>query len=162
MTHGGAAPSVLGMRSVSSALLLLSFAAGGCASAVDPKLVYGTYTVMVSAFGKSDPTIVVASEGSDGTILLNFTYGITTDYNAVNASGLRSHVDGSELKLDSQPLHVDHSTGAIDGTVIGVGTAGGAKLALTLKVTPSNVTTINGMPYVAGTTIDYEVDGPKQ
>ncbi len=137
-------------------------ASTGCASAQDAKIVYGTYDVLVSAFGKSDPCIVVATEGADDDIILNFTYGFTTDYNAVNATGIRSHLDGRELQIDSQPLHVDHSTGAIDGTVEGIGTAGGEKLALTLKVLPTNVTTVNGMPYVAGTTIDYEVNGPKQ
>ena len=149
------------MRS-SSVLLGLVVVAAGCAQAVDPKVVYGTYGVTVSAFGKSDPTIVVASQGSEGDILFDFTDGFTTDYDAVNATGLRGHVAGSHIKFDMQPVHVDHSTGQIDGTVTGIGQVNVTLLTLTLSVLPTNVTVINGMPYVAGTTIDYTIDGPKQ
>ena len=147
-----------------SSLALLAATAGGCANAVDPKLVYGSYGVTVSAFGKTDPTVVIASEGADGAIILNFTYGFTTDHGAVNASGLRAELDGSTLKLKEQPVHVDHSTGEIDGMLTGVGTTGGASVSLTLKVLPSNVILKdeNNQPLPAGTTVDYEVDGPKQ
>jgi hypothetical protein len=118
---------------------------------------------MVSAFGKSDPAFVVASEGKDA-ILFNFTYGFTTDYGAVNATGIRSHIDGDKLVIDSQPIHVDHSTGLIDGMLTGVGTTGSTNLSLTFHVLPSNVILKdqNGQPLPAGTTVDYEIDGPRQ
>jgi hypothetical protein len=137
--------------------------AAGCASAVDEKLLLGTYSVMVSAFGKSDPAFVIASQGNDA-ILFNFTYGFYTDYGAVNATGIRSHIDGDKLVVDSQPIHVDHSTGQIDGTLTGVGSTGGTSLSLTFHVQPSNVILkdANGQPLPAGSTVDYEIDGPRQ
>jgi hypothetical protein len=145
-----------------AAFAVLTFGAG-CARTVDPELVYGSYSVMVSAFGKTDPTVVVAGKGADGVILLNFTHGFTTDYGAINGTGLRVDLDGDRLELAQQPVHVDHSSGEIDGTLTGIGTTGGASLSLTLKVLPSNIILqdANGQPLPAGSTIDYEVAGPK-
>ncbi len=144
------------------ALLTLTLG-GGCANVVDPKLIYGTYDVMVSAFGKTDTTIAVASEG-DNTLLLAFTAGFSTPYGAENATGLRVGLDGSGLSLDAQPVHVEHSTGILDGTLTGVGRTGGATLSLTLKVLPSNavVKDANGDPLPAGATVDYEVQGARR
>ena len=74
----------------------------------------------------------------------------------------RSHIEGSDLAVDAQPVHVEHSTGILDGTVEGIGAAGGEKLALTLHLIPTNASKINGEPHVPGTAITYEVSGPKQ
>ena len=171
LTPDLAAHSVRGMCTSRHGLVLplaASIAAvlgggAGCANAVDEKLLLGTYSVMVSAFDKSDPAFVVASEGDDA-ILFNFTYGFYTDYGAENATGVRSHIDGDKLVIDEQPIHVDHSTGRIDGTLTGVGTTGSTSLDLTFHVLPSNVILKdpNGQPLPAGTTVDYEVTGPRQ
>jgi hypothetical protein len=132
----------------------------GCASDdANAKAFYGTYDAMVSAFGKTDPTVLTVSEGVSGALILDFTQGFTTDVGAVNASGLRATLDGGNLKLAAQPVHVDHSTGEIDGTVTGIGTLNGTNLSLTLDVTPNSP-----VPDDDGGTavIDYEVMGSKQ
>ena len=49
----------------------------GCHSSFDASGFDGTYDVMVTAFGKTDPDVVVASPGSSGTVLFYFAYGIT-------------------------------------------------------------------------------------
>jgi hypothetical protein len=138
----------------------LGLCAGGCASDdASAKAFYGTYDAMVSAFGKTDPTVLTVSQGDSGVLILDFTQGFTTDVGATNASGLRATLDGGDLKLAAQPVHVDHSTGEIDGTVTGIGTLSGTNLSLTLDVTPN-------MPVPdddGGTAvIDYEVMGAKQ
>lgn len=135
----------------------------GCANAVDATLLYGTYNVSVSAFGKSDDTIVSISEGSDSVLLFHFTHGFTTDYDAKNATGLRVGLDGSTLIVDMQPVHVEHSSGTIDGTVTGTGSTGGASVDLVLKVLPTNVAIVgpDGTPLPAGSTVDYTVKGSK-
>lgn len=145
-------------------LAVLLATLGGCANAVDEKLLLGTYSVMVSAFGKTDPAFVVVSPGSDDAILFNFTYGFYTDYGAMNATGLRAHIDGDKVVWDDQPVHVDHSTGQIDGTLTGVATTGATSLQATFHVLPSNVILkdANGQPLPAGSTVDYEIDGPRQ
>ncbi len=144
------------------ALALLG-AGAGCANAIDEKVLLGTYSVTVTAFTKSDPAFVVASQGHDA-ILFNFTYGFYTDYGAVNETGIRAHIDGDKLIIDQQPVHVDHSTGQIDGMLSGVGTTGSTSLALTFHVLPSNLILKdqNGQPLPAGTTVDYEIAGPRQ
>lgn len=170
LTDGDAAPRVRTMRTSPRLVRLAILGLGsivfgsGCASAVDPKLVFGTYGVQVSAFGKTDEAVVIASQGVDDVILLNFTYGFTTDYDAPNRTGLRATLEDGKLTLAQQPVHVDHSTGEIDGMMTGVGTTGGASVSLTLKVVPSNVILKDesGAPLPAGSTIDYEVEGPKQ
>jgi hypothetical protein len=134
--------------------------AGGCANDDgSAKAFYGTYSAMVSAFGKTDPTVLTVMQGDDDALILDFTNGFTTDASAANASGLRATLDGGNLKVASQPVHVDHSTGEIDGTVTGVGTLSGTSLSLTLDVTPSNP-----VPDDDGGTavIDYEVMASKQ
>jgi hypothetical protein len=147
-----------------ASLGLVVMALNGCANAVSISAISGAYAVMVSAFGKTDPDVCVVGPGSDGAVLFDFTYGFTTDYGAPNATGLRAHVDGQKLVLDMQPVHVDHSTGQIDGMLTGVGSTGDTNLALTLKVLPSNIILRdeNGQPLPPGSTIDYEVNGPRQ
>jgi len=139
-----------------------SAALGGCANAIDLTAFYGTFSVSVSAFGKSDDTIVVASEGLDA-VLFNFTHGFSTDFDAPNATGLRVQLDDTTLNVEKQPIHVDHSSGELDGTVTGTGTATGSTVDIVLKVVPSNVTIIgtDGNPLPAGTTVDYAVKGSK-
>ncbi|MEO6950635.1 MAG: hypothetical protein ABI321_02400 [Polyangia bacterium] len=136
---------------------------GGCASGTNPKLLYGTYDVQVTAFGKTDPDIVTVSEGN-GALILDFNYGFYTDSGAVNASGIRAKLSDRDLKIASQPIHVEHSTGSIDGTVTGQGTADGASLTLTLNVLPVNfaVPDPSGGVEPAGSTVDYTLTGTKQ
>jgi hypothetical protein len=136
--------------------LLGSLVLVGCANAVDEQLLLGTYQVTVSANNKTDPAFVVASAG-DGAVLFNFTYGFYTDYGAPNATGIRGDIDGDQIDFKSQPIHVDHSTGQIDGTLTGVGKQDGMNLGLTFHVTPTNVAAPAGSP-----TYDYEIDGPRQ
>lgn len=135
----------------------------GCASSDNPKLLYGSYDVQVTAFGKTDPDIVTLSEGS-GALLLDFNYGFYTDAGAVNATGIRAKLSDHELKISEQPIHVEHSTGSIDGTVTGKGTATGAELTLTLNVLPVNfvVPDPNGGVLPAGSTVDYTLTGARQ
>ena len=127
----------------------------GCASAVDESLLVGTYQVTVSANDKSDPAFVTVSAG-DNAVLFNFTYGFYTDYGAPNATGIRGDIDGEQIDFKAQPVHVDHSTGQIDGTLTGVGKQSGMTLGLTFHVTPTNVAPPAGSP-----TYDYEIDGPR-
>jgi hypothetical protein len=144
-------------------LLGLGAVPSGCARAVDPMLFYGTYPVSVTAFGKSDPTIVVVSDGREGDILFNFTHGFTTEYGAPNATGVRVALDDAELVVESQPIHVEHSSGTIDGTMTGRGTTSGQDIDLTLSVVPTNVIILgpDGQPLPPGTTVDYVVKGQK-
>ena len=137
--------------------------AGGCASGTNPKVLYGSYDVQVTAFGKTDPDIVTISEG-DHALILDFNYGFYTDSGAANASGVRAKLSGHDLKIASQPIHVEHSTGSIDGTVTGQGSADGASLTLTLNVLPINFAVPDGSGGVlpAGSTVDYTLTGGKE
>ena len=147
-------------------LLVLIAALGsglaGCAKSENPELLYGSYDVHVTAFGKTDPDIVTLSEGH-GALLLDFNYGFYTDAGATNATGIRAKLSDHDLKIVEQPIHVEHSTGAIDGTVTGKGTATGAELTITLNVLPVNfaVPDPSGGVLPAGSTVDYTLTGTK-
>jgi hypothetical protein len=144
-------------RRIALALCALPFIIlGGCANAVDESLLLGTYQVTVTANNKTDPAFVVVTAGDDA-VLFNFTYGFYTDYNAVNATGIRGTIDGDKVDFQNQPIHVDHSTGQIDGTLTGIGTQSGTSLGLTFHVAPMNVS-----PPAGSATYDYEIDGPRQ
>ena len=62
------------------------------------------------------------SLGTDDKLLLTFVAGVTTDVGAVNANGLRVDLKRLvEVSLVPQPVHIDHSTGLVSGTVTGDG-----------------------------------------
>ncbi len=113
----------------------------------------GSYSVMISSMGKSDPDVMTVSPGMDDKLLLTFAAGITTDVGAVNANGLRADFkDSSKLALQMQPVHIDHSTGSQSGNVTGDGTLQGDGTAtVTLHFTAAG-----------GVMQDYEISGTKQ
>jgi hypothetical protein len=100
-----------------------ALASFGCGSGAGAKALVGSYGVMISSMGKSDPDIMTVSPGADGKLLLTFAAGIVTDVSGPNPDGLRVDLhDSSNVTLAAQPAHVDHSTGSLTGTVTGMGT----------------------------------------
>lgn len=100
-----------------------ALASFGCGSGPGAKALIGSYSVMISSMGKSDPDLMTVSPGAGGKLLLTFAAGIVTDATGPNPDGLRADLhDSSKVTLDAQPAHVDHSTGALTGTVTGSGT----------------------------------------
>jgi hypothetical protein len=143
----------------------------GCNSATtSSKGIIGTYGVMISAMGKSDPDIMSIAVGAGNTILFTFTAGITTDLMGPNPDGLRATLDGMKVAIPSQPAHVDHSTGQLDGMMSGDGTIApdGSMVSLTLHFQPTNFVVRDADGGVVDTgdggapTLDYTVDGAKQ
>jgi hypothetical protein len=147
-------------------LLLVAMSALGCGGDGADKALYASYSVTVSGMGKSDPDVMTVGPGASGKLLLTFTFGINTDAMGPNSTGLKASLDGSSLKLDSQPIRVDHSTGTIEGTVTGSGnlsTSGSVDLAL--HVAPTNFAIQGpdgGEPPPQGTTLDFQVQGSKE
>ena len=113
----------------------------------------GSYSVMISSMGKSDPDVMTVSPGTDGKLLLTFAAGVTTDIGAANANGLRADFnDSSKVSLASQPVHIDHSTGSLSGMVTGDGSLNGDG-------------TCDVMLHFVGdgsTQQDYEISGTKE
>jgi hypothetical protein len=113
----------------------------------------GSYDVMISAMGKSDPDVMTVSPASDGKLLFTFVAGITTDPGAPNANGLRGDLkDSSKVTLAAQQAHIDHSTGALEGTVTGEGV---------LMGNGSCDVTLHFAPTIGGGTQDYQISGSK-
>src|SRR5579884_1480158 len=111
------------MKSLAFAsLIYCAFASFGCGSSAPGTELLGSYGVMISSMGKTDPDVMTVTPGSDDKLLLTFAAGVTTDPGAVNADGLRASYGASKLTLESQPVHIDHSTGSVTGTVTGDGT----------------------------------------
>jgi hypothetical protein len=131
------------------------FVAGCSDASTGAKGVLGSYTVMISAMGASDSDVLTILPGMSGTLLLYFEAGITTDAMGPNPNGLIAHLDGTKLTLDLQPVHVDHSTGQLDGTLTGEGTLApdGSNLDLTLHFMPTNL--------AGAAVLDYAVTGSK-
>jgi hypothetical protein len=98
----------------------------GCSSATtSAKGVVGSYMVMITNtdVNRTDSDVMTVSAGSGGDLLLTFVAGITTDIGGPNTDGLRADLKSStEVSLASQPAHVDHSTGNLDGSISGTGT----------------------------------------
>jgi hypothetical protein len=137
----------------------------GCSSNSESKALYGTtFDLNVSAFGKTDPTTAVVDQGDKSDLVFQFTYGFFTEPGDVNDTGLQVELKGTTLTVNTQPIHVDHSTGPIDGTVTGSGTLNGTSLNLTLNVLPSDFTIFdaNHNPVAAGTTVDYTITGTQE
>lgn len=130
-----------------------AIASSGCGSSAGAKSVIGSYDVMISSLGKSDPDVMTVSEGVGGKLLLTFVAGVTTDPGGPNPNGLKADLHGgSMVSLDLQPVHIDHSTGLVDGNVTGMGTLmGDGSCDLTLHFTAGD-----------GTMQDYEVMGAKE
>jgi hypothetical protein len=103
-----------------------AIASSGCGSSAAGKELLGTYSVMISSMGKSDPDVMTVSPGTDDKLLLTFVAGVTTDVGAIDANGLRADLkSSSQVSLGSQPVHIDHSTGSVSGTVTGEGMING-------------------------------------
>ena len=119
-----------------------AIASSGCGSDAAGKALEGTYSVMISKDGKSDPDLMTVSPGTDGKLLFTFVAGITTDVGAVNANGLRADLtDSSKVTMTMQPVHIDHSTGSVTGSVTGEGTLNGDGTAdVTLHFLPESGT----------------------
>lgn len=129
-----------------------AIASFGCGSSAGSQSLLGSYGVMISSMGKSDPDVMTVSEGTGGKLLLTFSAGILTDTTGPNPDGLISSLhDSSMLTLDMQPVHIDHSTGYQDGMVTGTGVLmPDGSCDVTLHFSGSG-----------GTTQDYEISGMK-
>ena len=110
---------------------------------------------MITSMGKTDPDLMTVSPSVGGNLLLTFAAGVTTDVGAVNANGLRADLmDSSKLTLASQPVHIDHSTGSVSGTVTGDGVLNSdGSCDVTLHFTSDAG---------VGTPQDYEITGSKE
>jgi hypothetical protein len=135
------------------AIVYCAIASSGCGSSAAGTELLGSYSVMISSMGKSDPDVMTVSPGTDDKLLLSFVAGVTTDVGAVNANGLRADFkDSSKLSLAMQPVQIDHSTGSQAGTVTGEGVLmGDGTATLTLHFTS-----------MSGVMQDYDVSGTKQ
>jgi hypothetical protein len=145
-----------------------------CDENVSAKSVIGNYDVMISAMGKSDPDVLSIVTGHAGVLIFSFSAGITTDADAVNASGLRVTLgDGYALTMAMQPAHIDHPLGLLNGSIYGSGKASGNMLMMTLHYAPTNFaigqsTDADGGIVLMrkdagpGNTLDYDLTGQKQ
>ena len=132
-----------------------AIASSGCGSSSAGSAVIGSYSVMISSMGKSDPDVMTVSPGTDDKLLLTFAAGVTTDVGAVNANGLRADFKGSsKVSLAAQPAHIDHSTGSISGMVTGDGVLNGDGSC--------DVTLHFADPSGVGSMQDYEIVGTKE
>jgi hypothetical protein len=130
-----------------------AIASSGCGSNAAGKAVEGEYSVMIAKDGKSDPDLMIVSPGTDGKELFTFVAGITTDVGAINANGLRADLkDSSRISFDMQPVHIDHSTGSVTGTVTGEGTLNGDG---------SCDVTLHFLPEAGSQPQDYGITGTK-
>jgi hypothetical protein len=136
------------------AITYCAIASSGCGSNASGTELLGTYSVMISSLGKSDPDVMTVSPGMKDTLLFTFAAGITTDVGAVNPNGLRAGLkDSSKITLDVQPAHIDHSTGSLSGMVTGTGTLNGdGTCDVTLHFVSDDMATMQ----------DYEIAGAKE
>ncbi|HEX2573445.1 MAG TPA: hypothetical protein VH877_28105 [Polyangia bacterium] len=124
------------------AVLGFGLVAGGCHKPVGPEDFAGTYEVLIEANGQADRTRMYASPGSSGTVLLDFTFGI---------SQLRCRiVQPDRLVLDTQTARVEHSTGIMDGALSGEGTIN-AQGAVDLTLQVETASADGGVPADGGT-----------
>jgi hypothetical protein len=140
-------------------LLVLVGAAGATAGCDSPpasaKAIVGSYDVMVTQSGVSDEVFMNIRQGSGDAILLTFTAGITTDPGGLNADGVRCKLNSpSTFMILEQQVHIDHSTGNLDGTLTGDGmVAADGTFAAVFHYAPTTM---------AGTVLDYDLSGQKQ
>jgi hypothetical protein len=135
-------------------IIYCAVASSGCGSNAAGKELLGSYSVMISSMGKSDPDVMTVSQGTSDKLLFTFAAGITTDIGAVNANGLRADLKNSSMiSLDAQPAHIDHSTGSLSGMVTGMGTLNGdGTCDVTLHFVADDTVTMQ----------DYEIAGAKE
>jgi hypothetical protein len=136
------------------------------------KGIIGSYTVTISMDNKSDPDVMTISTGSGNTLLFTFIAGITTDVMGPNPNGLRGTLDGDgmTIKIPSQPAHIDHSTGQLDGMLSADGTIAkdGSSVMLNLHFVPSNLAIRDAdgglvpIPDGGAPTLEYVVAGSLQ
>ena len=130
-----------------------AIASSGCGSSSAGSELLGSYSVMISSMGKSDPDVMTVSPGTDEKLLFTFAAGITTDVGAINANGLRADLKSSSMiTIAAQPAHIDHSTGSLSGMVTGDGSLNGDG-------------TCDVMLHFVGdnaTQQDYEISGSKE
>jgi hypothetical protein len=145
------------MRLMKYAVLLGLYLVGcGNDSSGEAKMLVGAYNVMITSDGKSDPDVMSISQGTHGDILLTFVAGITTDVMGPNPNGIRCGLSGTNVTIEMQPCHIDHSTGNLDGTVSGMGTImlDGSNLDFMLDFVPTNL---------GGTSmLNYEITGSRE
>jgi hypothetical protein len=140
---------------------------GACDDSVSSKPILGTYAVMISSKSvpKSDTDILTIVAGTQGTLVLSFISGITTDPTAPNANGLHAVLgENGTLRLDRQPALIDHSTGWLNGTVVGDGKVQKGMIDLTLHFSPTDLpgdTSGGAADGGTATTLDYEIVGSK-
>jgi len=138
------------------ALLLLAVAAGcgGNGPPLNPNAFVGSYAVTVTANGQTDMDLMDVVAGADETVLLTFTYGFHPD--------IRCLVSGSTgLTVPRQTLHVEHSTGELDGQATGMGTLMNGSFALTLELVTPGIAAPDGGANSTGP-VTYQVAGKKQ
>jgi hypothetical protein len=147
------------MRSLLCASIIsyFAFASFGCGGKPGTNALVGSYSVtvaMVSPAGPTDPDVMTVTQGRNGTLLLTFEAGISTDPSDTNYNGLVASGDPGSLNLASQPVHIDHPSGRLDGTLTGSGKINSdGSCDVKLHFTPT-----------AGSTgpIDYDVSGARQ
>jgi hypothetical protein len=162
------------MRTTTSLRLALAVAClgcfGGCSSSASSKTLAGTYQIMITYLGVSDPDIMSITPGVQGSVLLTFVAGITTDAMGPNPDGLRATLDSdTHFKLAPQPAHIDHSTGNLTGSITGEGTAAAdGTIMSTLDFTPTSgeVKDADGglVPFPDGGTgqvLEYQITGSR-
>jgi hypothetical protein len=151
-------------------IIYCALASLGCGSSASGKALLGSYSVMVASMGRTDPDVLTVSPGSNGTLLLTFTQGITTDAVGQDPNGLRATISGSTmLMIATQPVHVDHPLGPLDGNMDGMGTiATDGTVNLTFHFAPTNFTVRDadgGVVPVAdggmGPQIEYDITGSR-
>lgn len=138
-------------RALLAAAILLCAGCGDDAPPANPAAVLGTYSVDVSANGKTDHTIMTISQGSGENVLLNFTAGFST---------VRCQVmGGTQLSLPRQTIQVDHASGVAEGQATGGGTID-ASGAVDLAISLSTV----GFATDAGDSgaVEYTITGQRQ
>ena len=140
------------MKSVLCACIIsyCAIASSGCGSNAAGKALLGSYSVMITSMGKTDPDVMTVSPAVDGNLLLSFAADVGGD-----AGGLRANLsDSSRVSLDSQPVHIDHSTGSVTGTGTGdVARNGDGSCDVTLHFTSEAG---------VGSPQDYEITGSKE
>jgi hypothetical protein len=141
--------------------LVFLFSAAGCNDDAALKALVGSYSVTVERAdlaGKSDPDVMSIVIGKSSTMLLLFEVGISTDASGPNPNGLIATLDGMNVKVASQPVHIDYAQGTIDGTVTGDGTIApdGSNMSIMLHVVPTNYAIPGG-----AMTLEYTVSGAK-
>ncbi len=158
------------MRSYLLAIVgFASLALGGCNSTPQNVMpVIGSYGIMVSRNGLSDPDVVTVSHGTGNSVILSFNTGIWPGPGAPSPFGIRAALEGTKITIASQPATVNYSSGHIEGKMTGKGTlpTDGSTIALDLSFSPATgIRDVDGGVIVAGDggviSLDYHCEGDK-